>query len=297
MELRQLAYVVAVVDHGTFTRAAVAEHVTQPSLSQGIRALEQELGVELFTRVGRRAVLSAAGAAFVGPARQTLRDAQVARQAALSVRGLEAGQLDIATLPTLAVAPLAGWVGAFRVRHPGIKVVVTEPETALSIEQLVREARCDLALAELPVAADLVAVPLGEQTIVAVAPADLPVATGRAVPLARLAEFPLVCTPTGTSTRDLVDAAFGRVGAVTHVAVETAHREALVPLVLAGGGLTFLPQPLADDAASRGARIVRTDPPITRRVGLVHRAGPLAPAAAAFLDLAVAAAAAVAARR
>src|SRR5262249_60060885 len=72
-------YVVGVVDEGGFTRAAEALHVTQPALSDGIRRLEAEVGLELFHRVGRRAVLSAAGEAFVEPARQGLRDLGVLR--------------------------------------------------------------------------------------------------------------------------------------------------------------------------------------------------------------------------
>src|SRR5213076_1112332 len=155
MDLRQLEYVVAVFDHGTFTRAAAAVHVTQPSLSQGIRALEAELGVDLFHRVGRRAVLSSAGEAFAEPARQALRDARTAREAAVAVKGLDAGRLEIATLPTLAVDPLAGWVGAFRRAHPGIDVVMLEPEDAPSIYRLVRDGSCEVGLAELPAPSDL----------------------------------------------------------------------------------------------------------------------------------------------
>src|SRR3954471_3780204 len=203
MELRQLEYVVAVVDHGTFTAAAAAVFVTQPSLSQGIRALETELGVDLFHRVGRRVVPSAAGEAFVHPARQTLRDAAVAREAAFAVRGLSAGRLSIATLPTLAVDPLAAWVGRFRIDHPGVDVEIVEPEDAASVHQLVRDGRCDVGLAELARADDLEAVPLGDHIIVAVAPAAARLPRSGRVPLVRLAAFPLVSTPPGTSTRDL----------------------------------------------------------------------------------------------
>src|SRR4051812_50094563 len=121
MELRQLEYVVAVVDHGTFTRAAAAVHVAQPSLSQGIRALEAELGVELFHRVGRRALLAPAGAAFVGPARQTLRDAAIARGAADAGRGLRAGRPDIAPLPTPPRAPPAPGGGALPTPPPPVR--------------------------------------------------------------------------------------------------------------------------------------------------------------------------------
>ena len=68
MELRQLQYAVAVIDHGGFTRAAAAMYVSQPSLSQGVANLESELGTPLFHRVGRRVVLTAAGQAFAEPA-------------------------------------------------------------------------------------------------------------------------------------------------------------------------------------------------------------------------------------
>src|SRR2546429_2012822 len=87
MEIRQIEYVVGVVEQGGFTRAAEALHVTQPALSEGIRRLEAELGLELFHRVGRRALLSSAGEAFLEPARQVLRDLGVLRMSVEAVRG------------------------------------------------------------------------------------------------------------------------------------------------------------------------------------------------------------------
>src|SRR5262249_60817881 len=99
MEIRQLEYVVGVVDEGGFTRAATSLHVTQPALSDGIRRLEAELGLELFHRVGRRAVLSAAGEAFVEPARPVLRDLGVLRTAVAAVAGLTAGGVRLAAAP------------------------------------------------------------------------------------------------------------------------------------------------------------------------------------------------------
>src|SRR5690349_11124510 len=118
MDARQLEYVVAVVDHGSFSAAAAALHVAQPSLSQGVRSLEAELGVELFTRTGRSVVLSEAGRALVDPARQVLADLAVARAAVGDVAGLVAGHLDVVCLPTLAAAPTAGLVGRLRSAHP-----------------------------------------------------------------------------------------------------------------------------------------------------------------------------------
>ena len=73
MDLRQVEYVLAVVDHGTFTAAAESIPISQPALSQAIRSLERELGIELFHRIGRTVVLSEAGHAFVPPARAAAR--------------------------------------------------------------------------------------------------------------------------------------------------------------------------------------------------------------------------------
>src|SRR5258707_11026216 len=113
MDLRQLSYFLAVVDERTFTAAAAAVAVAQPSVSQAVRSLETELGTPLFHRVGRSVRLTSAGEALVAPARQALRDAEIAREAVRAVAGLTAGRLDLAALPTLAAEPVAALVGAF----------------------------------------------------------------------------------------------------------------------------------------------------------------------------------------
>src|SRR5436309_13999589 len=128
MDLRRLRLFLAAVDHGGFTRAAEAEYVSQPSVSQAIRELEGELGTPLFHRVGRGVVLTAAGEALVPPARQALRDVETARTTVAAVAGLEAGRLDLAALPTLAVDPVAPLTGAFRTAHPRVTVSLQDPE-------------------------------------------------------------------------------------------------------------------------------------------------------------------------
>src|SRR5260370_19367402 len=87
MQRRCIGSVVRGVEEGAVTRAADAAHVTQPALSEGIRRLEAEKGLELFHRVGRRALLSSAGEAFLEPARQVLRDLGVLRTSVAAVRG------------------------------------------------------------------------------------------------------------------------------------------------------------------------------------------------------------------
>lgn len=288
MDLRQLAYVVAVVDEGGFTRAAEAVHVAQPSLSQAVRSLERELGVELFHRTPRRVVLTAAGEALLGPARQALRDAATARAAVAAVAGLEGGHLDLVSLPTLAVDPAAGLIGRFRRTHPDVTVRLVEPEEPDEVARHVRTGTSELGFAELPVGDDsLEVVGLGAQQYVALVPTALEPALTRAgrIPIAVLADQPLVTTPLGTSTRRLLEEHVTAAGFTARVAVETDHREAIGPLVTAGAGLAIVPRPLAEQAAGQGVVLREVTPPMARRIGIVHRSGTLSPAAEAFLAL------------
>jgi DNA-binding transcriptional LysR family regulator len=288
MDLRQMAYVVAIVDHGGFTRAAEAMHVAQPSLSQAVRALEAELGVELFLRSSRSVRLTAAGEAFVEPARRALRDADIARAAVAEVAGLEAGHLDLVSIPTLAVHPAAELIGRFRVSHPAVTVRLVEPEDAAAVAERVRAGSSEIGLTELPVEGDgLVSRPLGSQEYVALVPSALAErlpGTTR-ITLEMLARQPMITTPAGTSTRRQLDESFAAAQLHLTVAVETDHREAIAPLVTAGAGVAIVPIEVAATAVA-GVAIRRIAPRIVRQIGIVHRDGPLSPAAHGFLAVA-----------
>jgi DNA-binding transcriptional LysR family regulator len=286
MDLRQVEFVLAIVDHGGFTKAAAALHVAQPSLSQSVRRLEEELGAPLFVRQGRTVRLSAAGEAFLGPARRLLRDASTTRDAVAGHSGLTAGRLDVVALPTLVADPLVRFIGAFRTLHPGVTVRVAEPGSARAVLDMLRDGRCEVGLTESIEPSDgLEQVRLGRQRLLAVLPpgpeGELP---GR-LALADLGRHALVMTPPGTSTRDRVEEALIAAGAHAVVGVETGQREAIVPLVMAGAGATVLPEPLALEAQQRGARVRPLHPAVTRSISLVHPADGLSPAAAAFVRL------------
>jgi len=287
MELRQMEYAVAVVEHGGFTRAADALFVSQPSLSQGVAKLETELGTPLFHRVGRRVVLTAAGEAFLEPARQVLRDVRTIRDAVGAVAGLGAGKLDLVALPTLAVEPAARLVAAFRRSHEGVTVRLVEPEDSDELVTFVRDGRCELGLTDLPGPPDLVAHPLGTQEIFAVCPPNTALRDEGGLAVGMLASMDLIATPPGTSTRRLVEEALASAAVHPRIVVETGQREAILPLVLAGAGTTFLPAPLAAEAARRGAVVASLTPRLGRKIGLLHRRGPLSPAARAFVAMAL----------
>ncbi|HYI63222.1 MAG TPA: LysR family transcriptional regulator [Acidimicrobiales bacterium] len=290
MEMRQVEHAVAVVDAGGFTAAADEVGITQPALSQSVAALERDLGVALFHRLPRHVALTPAGEAFLGPARQLLRAADAAREAAAQVAGVRAGRLDLVSLPTLAVDPLADLVGRFRAASPGVVVRISAPDARSAVLDQVHSGQAELGLAEVTgdeaVLAGLDTRPVASQEVLLVAPPGTRLARTRRVPRRRLGELDLVSTPVGTSTRGLLDDAAAAAGVEPRVVVETAHREALAPLVVAGAGAALLAAPQARQAEAGGAVVARLDPPLRRHVGFVHRTGALSPAAAAFLALA-----------
>jgi LysR family transcriptional regulator, carnitine catabolism transcriptional activator len=138
---------------------------------------------------------------------------------------------------------------------------------------------------------------IGDQALVLVFPPEFDIPDGGppapvgpnerppTVALSELVDTPFVAAPVGTSTRRLLDQGFAAIGAVPQVAVVTAQRDAILPLVLAGAGAALVPGPSATVAQALGAQVVQPDPPIVRGVAIVHRSGPLAPAAARFLEL------------
>lgn len=284
MELQQVRYVVAVVDHGTFTAAAAACFVAQPSLSHAVRALERELGVDLFHRIGRHVRVTAAGEAFIPAARATLSALDALRAEVGAVAGVLAGHLDLVALPTLAVDPVAPLVGAFRQAHPTVTVRLAHPDSTRQLIQRVSSGQSEIGITELPAPTDrLVTRALGRQELVAILPPGSP--PRRHLDLAELALHPLVTQPAGTSVRDALDASFAACGIAPVIAVETDQREAIVPLVLAGAGAAVLPRPMATVAERQGATIAALRPALWRDLGLVHRGAALSPAARAFLGI------------
>lgn len=284
VERRQLEYFLAVVAHGGFTGAARALHVSQPSLSHAIATLEGEVGGRLFHRLPQGAVLSPAGHALVGPARQVLRDLQTAATSVREVLGLEGGRLDVAAQTALAVDPLAAMVGGFLREHPRVDVRVSAPDRS-DVEQMVRTGECELGLLRAgTVTGDLAGLDLLTQDLLLTLPPGHAAPTTAPTPHRELVGLSFVTSPPGTLARDVLDDTLHGVDAVPRIAVETAHRAMLAPLVVAGAGAALLPRAMAVDAAAQGASVVPTDPPLHVRGRLVWRRGPLSPAARAFAE-------------
>src|SRR6202012_1083416 len=126
MTLRQLEYLVAIAETGSFTLAATRLHVSQPTLSQQIRTLELETGVQLIERLSRGVKLTPAGKAMYAEAQATLASARRALESSRRAAAQEPQLLTLATVRSLAVAVLPVTVTRWRERHPEMSVRMLE---------------------------------------------------------------------------------------------------------------------------------------------------------------------------
>ncbi|MEV5599184.1 LysR substrate-binding domain-containing protein [Streptomyces sp. NPDC052496] len=289
MDIRQLEYFLAIVDQGGFHRAAAALYVSQPSLSQTVRALERDLGSDLFHRIGRRAVLTEAGRALIEPARAAVRSLATARASVAAVHELRTGRVDVAAMPSQAVEPLTTMIRAFSSRHPGVSVAIKAAFTSRDVVEMVRTGAVELGLlatvGPLP-DQEVTALPTGEQRFVLVVSPDGPFAGRRAVACEELAGQRLIVGQRGTGMRAYVDGLRER-GVMFTIAAETEHRVALLPLVLAGVGSAVVTESWRAMAEQTGARVLDIEPRTTLNVGLVSRRTGLSPAARAFVAAAL----------
>lgn len=285
MELRQLAYLVAVAEEGGFTRAAEKLHVAQPGISAQIRQLERELGQPLFDRAGRTVRLTAAGAAVLPHARAALAAVTGARLAVEELTGLLRGHVAVGTVTSLgADTDLPGLLAGFHDAHPGVEITLAEDTSDQLLAGLL-DGRYDLALAGLagsaPAGIDTLTF-VDAELVAAVAPGD-PLARRKSVPLAELDGRPLILLPHGTGLRAAVEDGCAAAGFRPRVAFEAGNPEVLAALAERGLGVALLPAALA--ASRPGLRAIPlTRPALRSRLVLAWPAKRMAaPAARALL--------------
>ena len=146
MEIHQLRYFVAVAEEGSFSNAAEREHISQPSLSQQIQKLEEELNQQLFDRLPRSVVLTEAGKTLLVYARQILSGIADARQAVTALEHEVAGKLSVGAVPSIALYVLPRLIGNFQRSYPKVTFELFEDTTDKLAQQL-EDGTLDLAIA------------------------------------------------------------------------------------------------------------------------------------------------------
>jgi LysR family transcriptional regulator, hydrogen peroxide-inducible genes activator len=265
MELQQLRYFCAIAETGNFSRAAQQTHVSQPSLSQQIRKLEDELGARLFDRLGRSVRLTELGRAFLPRARAVLREVESARSDVVERKASISGPVGVGVIPTIAPYFLPPVLAAFSRKFPQAQVTVVEEITPLLLEKL-RAGSMDVAIVALPLQGrghEFDSFPLITEKLYAVLPKEHAMAARRSIPLGELDGEPFLLLRDGHCFRETAVAACKRARVSPNIVFESGQFSSILSMVSAGLGVSIVPAmalekragccfvPLADDRAAR----------------------------------------------
>lgn len=280
--LRQLEYLLAVVDADSFTRAAALLHVTQPALSHQVRALEEQVGGRLLERLPRSVRLTPMGRAMVPHARAAVAEAERARLAALRAVDLDCGELEVATVYSVALGVLPPALRAWHRARPDVRVRLFEHRHVDELAAAMAGGRADVGVGPLPPGWDGPARRLGDEEFVLVLPPGDPAAAGVGrLDLAELADRHWVHYAPGHGLADLLDRACATAGFTPRPAVRTEQTATAPVLAAAGLGPTLTPANVIGPAFDGALRW--PDPPISRALVGYTRGEP-DPLTAAFLD-------------
>ncbi|KWF77247.1 LysR family transcriptional regulator [Burkholderia diffusa] len=291
-DLRQWRYFVTVADERHFGRAAERLSMTQPPLSQAIRALEDALGVALFARTKRSVALTAVGAALLPDVRRLLAAADALPPLARRLARGEAGSLSLAFVSTADYGLLPSLLRAFGARYPQVRLQLAEATSDVQIDELVA-GRIDAGLVIPPVpprhAAALSYLPVVREPLVVAMPAAAApgVSEDEPVHLAELAALPLVIFPRRLAPGfyDIITGCYGAAGATPRIGQEAIQMQTIVSLVSAGMGVALVPQSLRNLRRTGVVyRPLAGDAPVVE-TGLVWRTGDVSPVLAGFIDV------------
>ncbi|MER6085449.1 LysR family transcriptional regulator, partial [Streptomyces sp. NPDC001833] len=242
MELRHLTAFLAVAEELHFGRAAKRLQMAQPPLSQQIRQLEKELGVQLFERNTRSVRLTSAGQSFLEPARTVLEDLDTATRAARAAGRGEYGRVTVGFAGASSHESLPLLTRAVRAAHPGIELVLAGQTYANVALARVAEGSLDLGFVRLPVARPgVVTRVIADEELVCALPSDHRLARHARIPVAALTKDPFVSFPAnaGSSLRDATVAACEAAGFTPRVVQEAPDSHTILALVAAGVGVTL----------------------------------------------------------
>lgn len=269
MQIHQLRYFCAVAKTRSFTRAAQLEKLAQPSLSQQVRKLEDELGTRLFDRLGRTVRLTRLGESFLPRAEDILRKVTSAKSEIHEMAGIEEGQLVIGAIPTIAPYFLALSLASFARQFPRVQVSVVE-EATQDLLNRIREGSVDLALLALPVLANhCLCQELFRERLYAVVPQHHRLASRTRLHLKQVEKDPFLLLKEGHCFRENTLAACRRARLHPNVVFESGQFATILAMVATGLGVSVVPEMAVEQRA--GCRFIPlADESAYRRVGIVE---------------------------
>jgi DNA-binding transcriptional LysR family regulator len=288
MDLGQLEAFLQVASQRSFSRAAEALGLTQPSVTARIQSLERDLGETLFERNGRGVTLTEAGGAFLPHAQRVLKALHDGRDAIQSLRKMELGTLRLGAAPTISTYVLPGLLKEFRSRYPHLEVSV-RTEHSDQIAQMVLADEVEVGLERSISHPDVVTVPLYDDEVILVASARHAFAREGSASIEDMSKQPLLMFNRGSGYYTLVDNALRQAGVLVSPAMELDNMEATKKMVDEGLGIAMLPRVAVERELRDGElchiRVTGLTMP-KRQIALIYRRGrTLGRAAEAFVHL------------
>ncbi len=271
MELRQIKYFIEVAKREHLTKAAEDLHVAQSAISRQISNLEQELNVELFIRKGRNVRLTPIGQVFLNRVEMAVAEIDIAIKEINDYLDPEVGEIRIGFPHSMAAYTLPTVVASFRNEHPNVRFQLRQGKVFELIDDLIK-GEVDIALVS-PVPIDHPDVEghiLFTEELLAILPADHPLAEEKSIELKQLEKDPFIMFRKGFTLRDITVTACKKAGFTPSIAFEGEETDTIRGLVAAGLGVGLLPLiALKASGPLATANIRVSDPVVTRTVGYV----------------------------
>ncbi len=286
MEIRTLRAFVEVVRQGGFSPAAKVVFATQSTVSKAVKQLEEEVGIPLLDRVGSRSTLTVAGEVVYRRALTILAERDDLITELDELRGLKRGSLRLG-LPAVATSAMfAPLFLAYRSRYPGIDIRLVE-HGGERLEELLRSGEIDIAASLLPVSHEFDWQEVRSEPLMALVPADHPLAGREAAELPSLKDSPFILFEPGFALNRLILAACRRRGFEPTVAARSSQIDFMAELVAVGLGVAFLPRGMAEKLDRQALhRVLLQEPQTECRMVMIWRRGAyLSHAAQAWLEI------------
>lgn len=291
MELRYLKTFVTVAELGTVSKAALRLRIAQPALSRQITKLEQDLGIRLFDRLGRRLVLTGEGEELLGECRNLLNGATALGERAQQLQRGDTGSLRIAAAPQFIESVLSSFLHRYAQQYPNVHVELIEAiswnDTVGMLERREIHLGQNVLLAVRPDDPRFAHHTLETVDLMAAGHASLMDGIGDAVDVADLANIPLLLQDTANASRRTFDAACRAVGIDVNIAFESRTPHTLLAMAENGHGLALIPSAVQIARYSlRVARVTHKGKPLSQRLAVFwDKRRPLQRYAVAFNEL------------
>ena len=273
LDFGQLEAFVQVTAHHSFSRAAEALQLTQPSITARIQALERILGEELFERSGRGVRLTDAGTVFLPHAERILQMLQEAKQGVEEVRSVQAGSLRLGSALTISTYVLPRVLHTFHSRYPGVEVIVHTGQSEQVLNMLLSD-EVQVGLVRSVTHPGVETVDLYVDEVILVVNPGHPFAANRQATIEEVGSHPVILADRGSSYCGLIHGLFRQAGVVPNVAMELDSMESTKRMVEEALGIALLPRMCLERELKQGLLTevaITNAPPISRQIALIYR--------------------------